>query len=170
MLEYGHTSRYSITCYPDSQICWDLIDWKLNRHYITKHTNKYNLSDGYHVRESDSLLAKRHNQQRIKLSWDATSKQVMSYPTKSPEIVVDGEFVNECLLNLYVWRKRGIPPCSEDWGHRPQWSFKLDIRQTRAYAPSTLRLQASCSNNSCAPVLQSLQQTHCFYILNLLIF
>lgn len=43
-----------------------LKDYNLNRHYVTKHEEKYkNLSDQERAKESDALLAKLQNQQGL---------------------------------------------------------------------------------------------------------
>ncbi|GCC28423.1 hypothetical protein chiPu_0006853 [Chiloscyllium punctatum] len=82
-------------------------DYNLNRHYLTKHTEKSNnLSDQERVRELDALLAKLHNQQRrftkLHISRDAAVKTsyVKSHKiARNSKPFSDGEFIKECLLD-----------------------------------------------------------------------
>ncbi|GCC40124.1 hypothetical protein chiPu_0024099 [Chiloscyllium punctatum] len=82
-------------------------DYNLNRHYVTKHAEKYNnLSDQERVRESGALRAKLPNQQRLftklHISRDAAVKTsyVISHKiARNSKPFSDGEFIKECFLD-----------------------------------------------------------------------
>ncbi|XP_074513994.1 general transcription factor II-I repeat domain-containing protein 2A-like [Sebastes fasciatus] len=82
-------------------------DYNLNRHYVTKHEEKYkNLSEQERARESDALLAKLQNQQglftKCCTSRDAAVKTsyVISHKiARKSKPFSDGEFIKECLLD-----------------------------------------------------------------------
>jgi len=82
-------------------------DYNLSRHYLTKHAEKYkNLSDEEREKESDALLTKLQNQQRLFTehctSRDAAVKTsyVLSHKiARKSKPFSDGEFIKECLLD-----------------------------------------------------------------------
>ena len=82
-------------------------DYNLNRHYVTKHEEKYkNVSEQEHAKESDALLAKLQNQQglftKCCTSRDAAVKTsyVISHKiARKSKPFSDGEFIKECLLD-----------------------------------------------------------------------
>lgn len=84
-----------------------LKDYNLNRHYATKHADKYrNLSDNERARESAGLLAKLQTQQglfsQLYTARDAavrTSYVISHKIARKSKSFSDGEFVKECLLD-----------------------------------------------------------------------
>ena len=82
-------------------------DYNLNRHYTTKHEDKYrNLTDEERTRESDALLAKLQTQQglftKLHTPRDAavrTSYVISHKIARKSKAFSDGEFIKECLLD-----------------------------------------------------------------------
>lgn len=84
-----------------------LKDYNLNRHYTTKHEEKYrNLTDEERAKESDALLAKLQTQQglftKLHTPRDAavrTSYVISHKIARKSKAFSDGEFIKECLLD-----------------------------------------------------------------------
>ncbi|KAF7246160.1 General transcription factor II-I repeat domain-containing protein 2B [Varanus komodoensis] len=81
-----------------------LKDYNLNRHYETKHAEKYkHLTDAERTRTSEALLAKLQKQQGFflpKLTHHGTQHFLIAYKiTKKSKPFSDGEFVKECLVD-----------------------------------------------------------------------
>lgn len=82
-------------------------DFKLNRHYTSKHEDKYRtLSDEERTRESDALQAKLQTQQglftKLHTPRDAavrTSYVISHKIIRKSKASSDGEFIKECLLD-----------------------------------------------------------------------
>lgn len=82
-------------------------DYNLNRHYTTKHEEKYrNLSDEERAKESEALLGKLHTQQEVFTKLHAprnaavrTSYVISHKIARNSKPFSDGEFVKECLLD-----------------------------------------------------------------------
>lgn len=82
-------------------------DYNLNRHYETKHAEKYkNLTDEERVRTCEALLAKLQNQQglftKLHTSRDGAVKTsfVISHKiAKNSKPLSNGEFIKECLVD-----------------------------------------------------------------------
>ncbi|KAM3859884.1 general transcription factor II-I repeat domain-containing protein 2A-like [Diretmus argenteus] len=82
-------------------------DYNLNRHYTTKHGDKYrNLSDEEHTREADALMVKLQTQQglftKLHTPRDAavrTSFVISHKIARNVKAFSDGEFIKECLLD-----------------------------------------------------------------------
>ncbi|XP_073689371.1 general transcription factor II-I repeat domain-containing protein 2B-like [Garra rufa] len=82
-------------------------DYNLNRHYETKHAEKYkNLTDAERARTSEALLTKLQKQQglftKLHTSRDAATKTsfVISHKiAKNSKPFSDGEFIKECLVD-----------------------------------------------------------------------
>ncbi|XP_068189785.1 general transcription factor II-I repeat domain-containing protein 2-like [Antennarius striatus] len=93
-------------------VCGDQIavfkDYNLNRHYTTKHADRYkNLTDDARARTSEALLAKLQTQQdcvgNANTPGDAIAKAslMISYTiVKHRKSLSDGEFVKECLMAI----------------------------------------------------------------------
>ena len=89
-----------------------LNDYNLNRHYTTKHEDKYrNLSDEERAWESDALLAKLQTQQvlftKLHTPRDAavrTSYVISHKIARKSKAFSDGEFIKECLLDSFSGR------------------------------------------------------------------
>uniref|UniRef100_A0A669BDA4 SPIN-DOC-like zinc-finger domain-containing protein n=1 Tax=Oreochromis niloticus TaxID=8128 RepID=A0A669BDA4_ORENI len=84
-----------------------LKDYNLNRHYTTKHEDKYkNLSEKERARVSDALLAKLQTQQGLFTKLHTTreaavrTSYVISHKiARKSKAFSDGEFIKECLLD-----------------------------------------------------------------------
>ncbi|XP_075067564.1 general transcription factor II-I repeat domain-containing protein 2A-like [Mixophyes fleayi] len=84
-----------------------LKDYNLNRHYVTKHEDKYrNLSDQERAKESEILLSKLQTQRTLftKLSTSRDTATKASYLishkiAKRSKPFSDGEFIKECLVD-----------------------------------------------------------------------
>lgn len=82
-------------------------EYNLNRHYTTKHEDKYrNLSGEERARESDALLAKLQTQRgfftKLHTPRDAavrTSYVISHKIARKSKAFSDGEFIKECLLD-----------------------------------------------------------------------
>ncbi|XP_023812089.1 general transcription factor II-I repeat domain-containing protein 2B-like [Oryzias latipes] len=82
-------------------------DYNLNRHYTTKHEEKYrNLSDEERAKESEALLQKLQTQQGLLTKLHAprnaavrTSFVISHKIARNSKPFSDGEFVKECLLD-----------------------------------------------------------------------
>ncbi|KAM3836157.1 general transcription factor II-I repeat domain-containing protein 2A-like [Diretmus argenteus] len=82
-------------------------DYNLNRHYTTKHGDKYrNLSDEEHAREADALMVKLQTQQglftKLHTPRDAavrTSFVISHKIARKTKAFSDGEFIKEYLLD-----------------------------------------------------------------------
>lgn len=82
-------------------------DYNLNRHYVTKHEDKYrNLSDQQRAKESETLLSKLQSQRtlfkKLSASRDTATKTsyVISHKiARRSKPFSDGEFIKECLVD-----------------------------------------------------------------------
>lgn len=82
-------------------------DYNLNRHYTTKHEDKYrNLSDEERAREADALMVKLQTQQGLFTKLHTTRNAavrtsfVISHKiARKSKAFSDGEFIKECLLD-----------------------------------------------------------------------
>ncbi|XP_078134287.1 general transcription factor II-I repeat domain-containing protein 2A-like [Sander vitreus] len=107
MMEVMGGDLVGVHSYKKTKKCFPLIDYNLNRHYTTKHEDKYrNLTDEEHGRESDALLAKLQTQQGLftKLHPPRDTAVRTSYVIshkigRKSKAFSDGEFIKECLLD-----------------------------------------------------------------------
>ena len=108
------TSKYLFTEVKGKAVCLVcgeqvavLKDYNLNRHYTTKHAEKYgDLTDGDRARASETLLAKLRKQQgcftKRYTSRDAAAKTsfVIAHKiAKKSKPFSEGEFIKECLVD-----------------------------------------------------------------------
>ena len=82
-------------------------EYNLNRHYVTKHEEKYkNLSDEERARELNTLLAKLHNQQEFftkrctpRYVAVKTSYVISNKIARKSKPFSEGELIKECLVD-----------------------------------------------------------------------
>ncbi|KAL2079794.1 hypothetical protein ACEWY4_025538 [Coilia grayii] len=147
-----------------------LKDYNLNRHFATKHEEKYkNLTDEDRAREAGTLLAKLHTQQAVFTKCHANrdtavkTSFVLSHKiARRSKPFSDGEFVKECLVDsaalMYPDKKGAFENVafSRRWRRVEDIAENLELQLKRKAAEFdcfSLALDESCDVRDTAQLL-----------------